>query len=159
MKHGDLVVEHMGHAERMARSFLRRVELDIDDAIDAAYFGLVKAATRYDGRVPFWAFARLYVKAELVDMNRKQGGRERPAVFVTLESVEISENPESACIARATITRLVRRARLRPRGQQVIALLAAGYRPRDVQAELGMSRGHYQFQHFDAMSRLRAVIA
>jgi RNA polymerase sigma factor (sigma-70 family) len=71
----QLVVNHIQFAEKIASRQHRRLPFSVylEDVKSAAYLGLVDAASRYKGNIPFEIFASFRINGEIKDYLRSLG--------------------------------------------------------------------------------------
>src|ERR1700679_76393 len=108
MKHEQLIVQHMGHAIKMARQFDKGSPApDATEAESIALFALVRAAGRFDGTSEdggmFWQFARPAIAGALTDHLRSRYGRWNRRRFVRLIETHAAFHPSEPIDARLTI--------------------------------------------------------
>lgn len=67
----QLILDNMIFAESVAKSQIKKTfSVQFDELKSAAYMGLVDAAHKYDGRIPFQAYAYIRIIGEINDYLR-----------------------------------------------------------------------------------------
>ena len=71
----QLILSHLAVADKIACHQHRRLPVSVylEDIKSAAYFGLVDAASRYDGKIPFKIFVSFRINGEIKDYLRGLG--------------------------------------------------------------------------------------
>jgi len=80
----DLILNNLFFAEQIAASQFKKTprRIQYDELKSAAYLGLTVAASRYNGTVPFEAFARKRILGEIKDYLRKYYWRNRETTYL-----------------------------------------------------------------------------
>jgi RNA polymerase sigma factor (sigma-70 family) len=93
----EVTEQHMALVWSIAWKFDVPAPWDREDLVHEGYFGLLKAAERYDGRGSFTTFAHPWVRGSILHWFRDRqplirGSRHEPSIRVNSLDIKISDN-------------------------------------------------------------------
>jgi RNA polymerase sigma factor (sigma-70 family) len=172
----EVTEQHMGLVWSIAWKFDVPAPWDREDLVHEGYFGLLKAAERYDGRAAFSSFAHPWIRGSILRWFRDKnhvirGSRNEPPIPVHSLDLTISDDgatllelvaapepePEPASILRP-LSSLPWEA-LTPKQQEVLCLRAQGVTSRVIAKHLGTTEPYASRIYTRALARMKVALS